>query len=47
MLVLPGQRHGFGDMNEFFFWKMADHYTRYLMGDKRERPVDIPEIHND
>ncbi len=47
MLVLPGQRHGFGDMNEFFFWKMADHYTRYLMGDKRKRPVDIPEIHND
>ena len=47
MLVLPGQRHGFGDMNEFFFWKMADYYTRYLMGDRRERPVDIPELNND
>ena len=21
MLILPGQRHGFGDMNEYFFWK--------------------------
>ena len=47
MLVLPGQRHGFGDMNEFFFWKMADHYTRYLMGDPTPRPVDIGELNND
>ena len=46
-VLLPGQRHGFGDMNEFFFWKMADHYTRYLMGDRRDRPVDIPEMNND
>ena len=47
MLVLPGQRHGFGDMNEFFFWKMADYYSRYLMGDKTPRPVDISEMNND
>ena len=46
-VLLPGQRHGFGDMNEYFFWKMADFYTRNLMGDRRERPVDIPEINND
>ena len=47
MLVLPEQRHGFGDMNEYFFWKMADHYTRYLMGDPSPRPVDIGELNND
>ena len=47
MLVLPGQRHGFGDMNEFFFWKMADYYSRHLMGDKTPRPVDIAEMNND
>ena len=46
-VLLPGQRHGFGDMNEYFFWKMADFYTRNLMGDRRERPVDIAEINND
>ncbi len=46
-LYLPGQRHGFGDMNEYFFWRMADYYTRYLMGDTRPRPVDIPELNND
>ncbi len=47
LVVLPGQRHGFGDMNTYFFWKMADHYARHLIGDKRERPTDIAELNND
>ncbi len=47
LVVLPGQRHGFGDMNDYFFWKMADHYARYLIGDRRERPIDIVELNND
>jgi dipeptidyl aminopeptidase/acylaminoacyl peptidase len=47
LVVLPGQRHGFGDMNDYFFWKMADHYSRYLIGYKRERPVDVTELNND
>ena len=47
MLILPGQRHGFGDMNEYFFWKMADYYSRWLMGDTSERPTDISELNND
>ena len=47
LVILPGQRHGFGDMNEYFFWKMADWYSRWLIGDKRERPIDIPELNND
>ena len=47
LVILPGQRHGFGDMNDYFFWKMADWYSRWLIGDKRERPVDIPELNND
>ena len=46
-VLLPGQRHGFGDMNEYFFWKMADWYSRWLIGDKRERPVDISQLNND
>ena len=46
-VLLPGQRHGFGDMNEYFFWKMADHYSRYLIGDYACRPIDIPELNND
>ncbi len=47
MLILPGQRHGFGDMNDYFFWKMADYYSYWLIGDRTPRPVDIPEMNND
>ena len=46
-VIMPGQRHGFGDMNEWFFWKMADHYSRWLMGDTAPRPVDIEQMNND
>lgn len=46
MLVLPGQRHHFGTMDEYFFWRMADYFSRYLMDDNTPRPVDIPEMNN-
>ena len=46
MLYLPGQRHGFGDMDEYFFWKMADFFSRYLKDDY-ENSVDIPQMNND
>jgi len=46
LVILPGQRHGFGDMNEFFFWKMADWFSRWLIGDCEES-VDIPQMNND
>lgn len=46
MLVLPGQRHGFGDMTEYFFWKMADHFSKYLIGDC-ETATDIKQMNND
>lgn len=47
MLILPTQRHGFGDMNEYWFWKTADHFTRYLLNDTANRSVDIEEINRD
>ena len=47
MLILPTQRHGFGDMTEYWFWKTADHFTKYLLGDNSERSVDIEEINRD
>ena len=46
-VLLPGQRHGFGNMNEYFFWKMADWYSRWLIGDKKEHEIDIAELNND
>ena len=42
MLLLPGQRHGFGDMNEYFYWRLVDHFTDYLI-DGRTKEVDIPQ----
>jgi dipeptidyl-peptidase 4 len=46
MLILPGQRHSYSDMDEYFFWKMADHFCKYLIGDYQDSP-DINQMHND
>jgi dipeptidyl aminopeptidase/acylaminoacyl peptidase len=43
LLLLPGQRHAYGDMQEYFFWKMADYFSQYLLGDW-QHPVDIEEM---
>lgn len=32
-LLVPGQRHAFGDLTEYTFWKLADHFNKYLIGD--------------
>jgi dipeptidyl-peptidase 4 len=45
-LLLPGQRHGYGDMSEYYFWKMADFYSRHLLGNSN-LPVDIMEMNNE
>jgi dipeptidyl-peptidase-4 len=47
LLILPGQRHGYGDMTEYFFWRMADYFTEYLMGDTTVRPTDIEQINRE
>jgi dipeptidyl aminopeptidase/acylaminoacyl peptidase len=47
LVILPGQRHGYGDMAEYFWWRMADYFSKYLMGDTTERNVNITEMDND
>ncbi|MDD2793027.1 MAG: DPP IV N-terminal domain-containing protein [Sediminibacterium sp.] len=47
MILLPTQRHGFGDMTEYFFWKMSDYFSRHLIGDNTERPVDMEEMNRE
>lgn len=42
-MLFPGQRHGYGDMTEYFFWLMADYYAKYLLGDFSQ-PVDLVEM---
>ncbi len=45
-VIMPGQRHSFGDMYEYYFWKMADFYSTHLLGNSNI-PVDIKEMNND
>ena len=48
LVVLPGQRHGFGDMTEYFFWRQADYFAEHLLGDKTGRTeTDIEEMNKE
>ena len=42
MLMLPQQRHSFGDMDEYFYWRLVDYFSEHLKG-KSEKFVDIPK----
>ena len=42
MLMLPKQRHAFGDMNEYFYWRLVDYFSEHLRGES-EKSVDIPK----
>ncbi|KPQ11164.1 MAG: dipeptidyl aminopeptidase/acylaminoacyl-peptidase family protein [Algoriphagus marincola HL-49] len=46
-VILPGQRHGYGPMAEYFFWKMGDYFVRHLLGDNTPPPVDMVEMQRD
>lgn len=41
MLMLPQQRHSFGDMDEYFYWRLVDYFSQHLLG-KQETSVNIP-----
>ncbi|WP_291845910.1 DPP IV N-terminal domain-containing protein [Lutibacter sp.] len=45
-MIMPGQRHGFGDMNEYFFWLKADYFSKYLLG-VENTDVDMLEMNRD
>ena len=44
--IFPGQRHGFGDMNEYFFWLRSDYFSKHLLGDERDS-TDMLEMNRD
>jgi dipeptidyl-peptidase-4 len=46
IMILPGQRHGYGDMQEWFFWGLVDYYSKWLLGDFSQ-PIDIVEMNRD
>ena len=46
-LLLPGQRHGFDDMTEYFFWRMADYFSQHLLGASEMNEVDMMEMNRE
>ncbi len=41
--VFPGQRHGYGDMSDYWFWFRADYFCKWLLGDFSQT-VDLVEL---
>ena len=33
--IFPGQRHGYGNMADYWFWLRAEYFVRHLLGDTR------------
>jgi len=33
--MFPGQRHGYGDMRDYWFWLRAEYFVTHLLGDSR------------
>ncbi len=33
--LFPGQRHGYGDMGNYWFWLRAEYFAEHLLGDSR------------
>ncbi|MDR3700169.1 MAG: DPP IV N-terminal domain-containing protein [Candidatus Sulfopaludibacter sp.] len=45
-VMLPGQRHAYGPMAEYFSWIRADYFCKYLLGDF-DQSVDMWELNNE
>jgi dipeptidyl-peptidase 4 len=43
MFVLPGQRHAYGPMTDYFFWVRADYFAQHLLGASADT-VDLIEL---
>jgi len=41
--IFPGQRHGYGDMGDYWFWLRAEYFVKHLLGDERFN-ADIWEL---
>ncbi len=44
MLIMPTQRHGFANYNEYFYWRMIDFFSAHLLG-FQETGIDIKDIY--
>jgi len=39
--IFPGQRHGYGDMGDYWFWLRAEYFVKHLLGDDTGWAPDI------
>ncbi|TVP45954.1 MAG: S9 family peptidase [Gemmatimonadales bacterium] len=44
--VYPGQRHGYGNMGDYWFWQRAEYFVKHLLGDTRWN-ADIVELNRE
>jgi dipeptidyl aminopeptidase/acylaminoacyl peptidase len=40
--LFPGQRHGYGNMGDYWFWLRAEYFVKHLLGDTRWSADIIP-----
>ncbi len=40
--LFPGQRHGYGNMGDYWFWLRAEYFVKHLLGDTRWNADIIP-----
>jgi len=44
--LFPTQRHGYGNMTEYFFWQKADYFSEHLLG-VNPNDVDMIEMNRE
>lgn len=42
--VFPGQRHGYGDMGNYWYWLRAEYFVRHLLGDDTQWSADNAQL---
>jgi len=45
-ILFPGQRHGYGDMGDYWNWIRADYFCRWLLGDFSQT-IDMVELNRE
>ena len=40
--TFPGQRHGYGDMSDYWFWLRAEYFVKHLLGDDHWNADIVP-----
>lgn len=48
LMIFPGEKHHYEDKDEYFYWRMADFFSQWLLGDfSHMQQVDITELQDD